>query len=149
MGKMRDYIKHDENKILGFFGEYRWLSNYHLIDIKHEGITYPSTEHAYQASKTKDKKIRKRFLNLTCAESQKMGQQIDKINNWDDIKLQVMLSVLIEKFRDKELRKKLLNTGNKHLEETNHWGDKYWGVCNGEGENNLGKLLMVIRAGLK
>jgi len=31
------------------------------------------------------------------------------------------------------------------LEETNTWGDKYWGVCNGEGENQLGKLLMKIR----
>jgi len=27
----------------------------------------------------------------------------------------------------------------------NHWGDRYWGVCDGKGENNLGKIQMGIR----
>jgi predicted NAD-dependent protein-ADP-ribosyltransferase YbiA (DUF1768 family) len=31
------------------------------------------------------------------------------------------------------------------LIEGNWWGDTYWGVCNGVGENHLGKLLMKIR----
>jgi predicted NAD-dependent protein-ADP-ribosyltransferase YbiA (DUF1768 family) len=37
------------------------------------------------------------------------------------------------------------------MEETNWWGDKFWGVHRtslseqGVGENNLGKLLMDIR----
>lgn len=32
--------------------------------------------------------------------------------------------------------------------EGNTWGDKFWGVCDGEGENHLGKLLMEVRAEL-
>jgi hypothetical protein len=40
----------------------------------------------------------------------------------------------------------LLATGDMELIEDNDWDDTYWGVCNGAGENNLGKLLMKIRA---
>ena len=29
--------------------------------------------------------------------------------------------------------------------EENTWGDTFWGVCKGVGENHLGKLLMEIR----
>jgi predicted NAD-dependent protein-ADP-ribosyltransferase YbiA (DUF1768 family) len=29
------------------------------------------------------------------------------------------------------------------------WGDRFWGVCNGVGENMLGKLLMQVREELR
>jgi predicted NAD-dependent protein-ADP-ribosyltransferase YbiA (DUF1768 family) len=32
--------------------ETRWLSNFYPCTIEYEGITYPSSEHAYQAAKT-------------------------------------------------------------------------------------------------
>ena len=35
-----------------FRGEYRWLSNFHLVDVEWQGHIFPSTEHAYQAAKT-------------------------------------------------------------------------------------------------
>ena len=57
-----------------------------------------------------------------------------------------MSSIVFEKFyRNKELRKKLLETGDRYLEETNWWGDDFWGGCNGEGRNELGKILMKVR----
>lgn len=31
----------------------------------------------------------------------------------------------------------------------NHWHDTYWGVCDGAGENRLGKLLMQVRRELR
>lgn len=48
-----------------------------------------------------------------------------------------------------ELKKRLLSTGNEHLEEGNTWGDKIWGTVNGVGENRLGKILMRIREELR
>jgi len=48
-----------------------------------------------------------------------------------------------------ELKKRLLSTGNEHLEEGNTWGDKIWGTVNGIGENRLGKILMRIREELR
>jgi predicted NAD-dependent protein-ADP-ribosyltransferase YbiA (DUF1768 family) len=44
-----------------------------------------------------------------------------------------------------ELYNQLKDTGTEEIVEGNWWYDKYWGVCNGEGENHLGKLLMWIR----
>jgi predicted NAD-dependent protein-ADP-ribosyltransferase YbiA (DUF1768 family) len=74
--------------------------------------------------------------------------------DWDERKLYVMRDLLIQKF-DPELNpenyEKLLETGDKYLEETNYWEDVYWGVHKtgaaeaGVGENHLGKLLMEIR----
>ena len=35
---------------------------------------------------------------------------------------------------------------NEELVEGNYWGDTFWGICNGEGTNWLGILLMAERA---
>jgi predicted NAD-dependent protein-ADP-ribosyltransferase YbiA (DUF1768 family) len=35
------------------------------------------------------------------------------------------------------------------LVEYNYWGDLYWGVCRGEGENHLGRILMEIRSEIR
>ena len=75
MGKERDYIIHDENNVKGFFGDYRFLSNFHVADVWYEGILYPSTEHAYQAAKTLNEETRKEFLNLTCSKAKNKGQE--------------------------------------------------------------------------
>lgn len=51
--------------------------------------------------------------------------------------------------KNSELGNKLEATGDSLLVEGNWWHDTFWGVCNGFGENNLGKLLMKIREELK
>jgi predicted NAD-dependent protein-ADP-ribosyltransferase YbiA (DUF1768 family) len=56
-----------------------------------------------------------------------------------------MEDILMRKFAHLELRGLLLATGDAHLEEGNWWGDYFWGVCKGKGENNLGKILMKVR----
>jgi predicted NAD-dependent protein-ADP-ribosyltransferase YbiA (DUF1768 family) len=42
---------HDDKNVKGFFGNFRFLSNFHVCAIEYEGLIYPSTENAYQASK--------------------------------------------------------------------------------------------------
>lgn len=57
------------------------------------------------------------------------------------------MRILVEdKFRHYGMRVALVGTGDAMLVEGNTWGDKFWGVCRGEGENQLGKLLMERRA---
>jgi len=146
MGKEREYIIHNDDVIKGFFGEYRWLSNFHIVDIYYDGVIYPSTEHAYQAAKSSNINTRKEFLKLSCKEAQLKGQTIKIVDNWIDIKYSVMFNVILYKFKhNDDLKKMLVDTGDKYLEETNHWGDTYYGVCNGEGQNKLGKILMEVR----
>lgn len=57
-----------------------------------------------------------------------------------------MYFVVREKFKDAELKKKLLETGdsnlNEHTEKDKFWGD---GGSEGKGKNMLGKILMEIR----
>lgn len=145
-GKERDYVVHDVKNVKGFFGDYRFLSNYHVCPVYFEGQLFGSTEAAYQAAKTEDLNIRSSFICLSPNDSKKMGNQIIVRNGWNSMKYDVMSSVLFDKFyRNQDLREALLATENKYLEETNHWGDIYWGVCDGKGESNLGKLLMAIR----
>lgn len=146
MGQERNYIIHDENNVKGFFADYRFLSNFHVADVWYEGILYPSTEHAYQAAKTLDENVRKEFLELTCSKAKHKGQEIGLRPNWDTIKYDVMFAVVFDKFfRHQDLREQLLSTGSKYLEETNHWHDVYYGVCDGVGKNVLGKILMKVR----
>ena len=48
-----------------------------------------------------------------------------------------------------ELRDKLLATGESTLIEGNNWGDYFWGKVNNCGENQLGIILMDVRAKLQ
>lgn len=73
-------------------------------------------------------------------------------DNWDEIRVGIMIELLISKFSHPEMRNKLLSTGKKYLIEGNTWGDTFWGACkNGRyrGRNILGLILMRIRRKLE
>lgn len=134
------------NTIDHFTGKYRFLSNFWPSVVVYDGVFYPSTEHAYQASKTLDKETRKLIqAAATPGLAKKMGRKATMRPDWEEIKLSVMEDLVTQKFRDDELREKLLDTRGAELVETNHWHDCYWGVCDGVGENHLGKILMAVR----
>lgn len=129
-----------------FSGEHRWASNFYMCPVEWDGRVWPSSEHAYQAAKSLDKGEQEKIRKCkTAGEAKKLGKLVNKRKEWDVVKLGVMKMILREKFKNPELRKKLLDTGDVYLEEGNHWGDKFWGVCLGEGHNHLGKILMAIR----
>lgn len=158
--KWKRITVHNSKEIKGFFDSYRFLSNFWPAKVFLDEAEYTSTENAYQAAKYK-KEIRSFFE--TCSPEEAIafvkanptGQY--SLQEWDNIKLEVMRKLLIQKF-DRNLNpenyKKLIETESKYLEETNYWGDVYWGVNkdgtneDGKGENNLGKLLMEIRDNL-
>ncbi len=50
---------------------------------------------------------------------------------------------------DNDLAQRLLATGDAELVEGNNWGDRFWGICRGEGRNELGKILMKVRDELR
>ncbi len=136
--------------IARFFGQYRWLSNFWLVDVVLDGITYPSVENAYQAAKCLYEEDRERFRTCAPGYAKKLGRKIVIRDDWMDIRVTVMRALLAQKFTpDTELAKSLLDTGDRELVEGNTWGDRFWGVCYGQGENVLGKLLMEIRAELR
>lgn len=139
----------DATNIKGFFGPYRWLSNFERCDIEYEGLEYTSAEAAYQASKSLNPKVREKFIDLTPNQAKKLSKSIEIRPDWDSVKLQVMLDVTRIKYQELRLKSMLLETGTKYLEETNYWGDTYWGVCEGAGSNVLGHILMKVREEIK
>src|SRR6266403_951654 len=149
-GKERNCIIHDENKVCGFFGEYRFLSNYDWCEIHYDGLVYSSTEAAYQAAKSLDRETQIEYTRMGPSESKKIAYKLPIREDWCDIRLDVMYAVIKDKFtRHEELKTKLLQTGDKYLEETNYWKDVFWGVYDRKGENNLGKILMRVREEIK
>lgn len=137
------------NKIESFQGEHRFLSNFWNVYVTYDGEIYPTVEHAYQAAKTLEPEFRKAICYATTGQAKRMGRKVPMRKDWDVIKLGVMDNLLRQKFADPELQELLLATGDADLIEGNTWGDYYWGVCNGEGQNWLGKLLVAIREDIK
>lgn len=133
-----------------FSGEYRWLSNSWPCSVEYEGVVYPSVENAYQAAKTDDLDARKRFVSLSPSDAKKEGRKLKMRQNFEEFKIQIMFPLVLYKFLDHEsLWLKLIETGDAVLIEGNTYGDTFWGQCNGQGRNELGKILMMIREELK
>ena len=129
-----------------FSGEYDFLSNFSPSIVSFEGEEYPTVEHGYQAAKTLLAEGRLAVKEAaTPGLAKKYGRRLKLREDWEKVKIGVMEQLLREKFSDVELREKLLGTSPHELVEGNWWGDTFWGVCRGKGENHLGKLLMKIR----
>jgi ribA/ribD-fused uncharacterized protein len=126
---------------------YEFLSNFHMTPVLWEGILYPSSEHAYQASKTLDPNIRKAISLLsTPGKAKRAKNNFVQRPDWNDkLKLLTMEAILRIKFQDPKLRALLDSTKGQELIEGNTWNDTFWGVCNGKGKNHLGTILMNIR----
>ena len=136
--------------INGFRGDFRFLSNFWPAEIVVCGLTFPSTEHAYQALKSPHREIWHEVKSMRrAADAKRLGKEIEVRPNWHRLKVPTMRLLLRRKFTIPDLRKALLLTNDHYLEETNHWGDTFWGVCNGIGENHLGHLLMQVRKELQ
>lgn len=132
-----------------FQKEYRWLSNFAPVKIILDGITYPSTEHAYMSAKSDDPQWK-----LVCADEsktpgqiKKLGKEVKLVDNWDEKKVIIMRECVKQKFSQNPYKKLLIATGDEYIQEGNNWGDVIWGVClkTGKGENLLGKLIMEFR----
>ena len=134
-----------------FRGDYSYLSNFYIRSIIYNGIKYKSTEHAYQAMKATNKDDHDFVANsLTPGRAKQSGQSIPCRQDWNNIKIQVMHDIVKAKFEQHaDLKELLLSTNDTALIEGNNWKDTYWGICDGKGENNLGKILMSIRDSLK
>ena len=132
---------------------YRFLSNFWQVKVDFCGLTYPSTEHAFQAAKTLDLVERERIrCAYSSAEAKQLGKQVRLRADWEGIKISVMRDFFQQKFYTDPLEQWLLQTGDVQLVEGNTWGDAFWGVTHGGtgvGRNELGKLLMSIRAELQ
>ena len=136
---------------------YGFMSNFYECSIEFDGITYLSTEAAWQAQKTLDLSIRRKFSDISPRKAKSLGRNVDLRADWEEVKYDLMVAVLKAKFTQHgDLGAKLLSTGDEELmENTTGWHDNIWGNCdcerckNIQGQNLLGKALMEVRKSLK
>jgi len=128
-----------------FRGKYSFLSNFYKAPVVFDDVLYPSVENAYQAAKTLDINVREYFVNCTAVDAKR--SKVILRPDWDLVKVSIMYDLVYQKFfRHIDLRNQLLSTGNIELIEGNYWGDTFWGICRGKGDNYLGRILMQVRS---
>ena len=143
-----------------------YLSNWYLSDFKIDSIKFSSMEQYMMYKKAivfNDNKIAKEILETTDVSKIKaLGRQVSNYNDkYSNGASQIIIyKGLLEKFsQNKDLKKRLLNTGNDILAEC-AVQDKIWGIGlsmkdvnrwdmeKWRGENLLGFALMMVREDL-
>lgn len=134
--------------ILEFKDDYYFLSNFYEKKVTYQGLTFRNNEAAFQAMKCPERM--KEFCNLNPSAAKRLGRSVKLRTDWEEIKETIMYEICMAKFsQHPDLARKLIDTGDGLLVEGNFWGDRVWGVCDGTGNNKLGKILMKIRSKLK
>lgn len=145
-------FREEDNAIYGFFDKYRPFSNFHEEKFVLWGIEWQSGEHAFQAVKTLKPMWNFRIQAAeTPSKAKQLGRRCPIRDDWEEVKLGIMYEIVSAKFsQSEELKELLLSTGEKYLEETNNWGDDFWGkdIKKG-GLNHLGEILMRVRSELR
>jgi ribA/ribD-fused uncharacterized protein len=141
----------DKKVIDSFEGQFSFLSNFYHCKFMYQGCSFDTAEHAFQWAKCINDEDRKLILEAeTPAEAKHIGRKVCLRPDWDEARLKVMHDILYHKFIwDDALGAALLTTRDATLIEGNTWGDTYWGMCKGQGDNHLGEILMQVRSEIR
>jgi ribA/ribD-fused uncharacterized protein len=132
--------------------EYGEFSNFARYPIVLKGKRWQTTEHYFQAQKFAEVKDQEEIRNAnTPMLAAQMGRDRKRKlrRDWESVKVGVMREAVEAKFRQHaELGAMLLATGDaklvEHTENDDFWGDG----GDGKGRNELGRILMAVRARL-
>lgn len=133
--------------------EYGVLSNFARTPIKLANITWPTSEHLFQALKfTGNADNYAHRETIRCAQYPSEAARLGRNRNiairsdWDDIKIKAMLRVITLKAHQHEEVVTLLRRSGSALLVEKSYKDSYWGCGpDGNGLNMLGKLWMQVR----
>lgn len=128
-------------------GKVEWLRNDYRKDITIGGIIFPTLEHAYQASKTKDRAIKQQIATTeSVREARKIGKSLKKR---DDFDAETSMTLLLrQKFSDKDIGEMLAKTGQAPIVMEGY--DDFWGTGDdGNGQNTMGEIIQALRDDLQ
>lgn len=128
---------------------YGCFSNFAAYPFELDGVTWPTSEHYFQAQKFAGtphvEELRAVASPMVVA---RMGRNrsLPLRPDWNEVKDDVMRRAVLRKFETHpSIREILLSTGDEELiEQTTD--DYYWGCgTKGTGKNMLGQILMEVR----
>lgn len=131
---------------------YGCFSNFSPHPIRLQGTNWQTVEHYYQAQKfvgTADATLIPVIHTAqTPADAAALGRDRTCLvrSDWEQVKTSVMREAVLKKFlTHAEIQAILISTGDELIVENSHT-DYYWG-CGGDktGQNQLGKILMIVR----
>jgi len=134
-------------------GPYGGFSNFAAYPLKTGKKIWPTSEHYFQAMKSKDAQQQEKVRKArTPAIAARMGRDRKRKlrRDWESAKVNVMRQAVTAKFsQHEELRALLLSTGDAKIVEHTA-SDSYWGDGgDGKGRNMLGQILMQVRTQLR
>lgn len=114
---------------------------------------YNTVEEFYQACKAKDKRQHEIVADAGNPGTAKVfGNAVDLREDWEEVKYDLMLIGLREKFKDPYMTRELLSTGERWIAEDSPT-DFIWGIRDElggfTGQNLLGLALMQVRDAIR
>ena len=140
--------------ITSFTKNHRFLSNFYYHPMIYKQQLYTTAEHLFQSFKFIHNPHHQDMIReaKTPSQAKSLGRSLTGIReDWEYVKIYILMSCLKLKFSDPTLRSLLESTKDNELIEGNTWCDNFYGVCfcnkcRGDiGLNKLGKLLMAER----
>lgn len=132
-------------------GDYEFLSEDYPCVIAFDGVNYPSLTHAFFASKNSGSEggLNQRAViqnTRSAYEVKKLMKGFNASWRWRRQKIKVRYAFQYAKFANNPtLRAALIATAPAQLVFKNDHLNRFWGVCQGEGKNWDGRLLMSVR----
>lgn len=148
--KMENHKLDTDTQVFFYEQDFYVLSNFSSFRVLWEGIDFDTSEAAYHWEKFPHSDVIKHAIRTARSghEAFKIAERFskDKRKDWDEVKFDIMRSILLAKVEQHEyVKRKLLATGNRELIEDS-WRDNVWGWGpNKDGQNMLGKIWMSIR----
>ncbi|MBI5004482.1 NADAR family protein [Candidatus Kaiserbacteria bacterium] len=140
-------------RILFYEGPWYLFSNFSAFAVHWRGEDWSTVEHAYQAAKFGDERIRSHIrIARSAHEAKKLARAYHDYmrRDWQDVKLGIMEEILRVKLAQHlYVRQQLLETGDAEIVEDSP-KDSFWGRGpDWQGENHLGRLWMKLREELR
>lgn len=150
------WLREKMDEVIGFYPrEFYPFDIFSSFKVEWNGYLFASVEEAYQAASfmgSDEELVEKIKKSHSADEAQRIAyaNRDKRREDWDDVKISIMEELLRLKIEQNPyVKKKLLQTGDYMIVEDSP-KDDFWGWGpNRNGQNNLGKLWMKLREGLK
>ena len=131
------------------------LANSATCRVQYKHRVFSSVDAAYCAASVEGSQPIDDFIYVSSSQAKAMVRNMRKRSDWHSVNWDIMHELVLNKFTNNPTSKKeLLSTADTLLIYVNREHDNFWGSCNCSrcadtaGQNELGKILMLVRAEL-